>query len=242
MQKRPDENGSDKVAQMMNAICAYFSAMVHQVALWRRPTAIDDLSSLADFCFAQSAHIAQTTLYGYLRTRAGLQHFNLFTDEKFAAMLRPARSRLVLVCVDDLALFCTAVIGARAALPAPILQELAAYMMRHAIRELADGDLPQSELDAYAHAFDARAAQADWQAHAGVDYAFERSPQALVDLAPIVDILKELDSEVVVNSMRFKWRGVRAAFRQRLDVDTLVARSGLGMAEQGMSDLKSRSV
>ena len=56
---------------------------------------------------------AQTTLYGYLRIRAGLQHFNLFTDETFVGMLRPARSRLMLVCVEDLALYCVAVIGER---------------------------------------------------------------------------------------------------------------------------------
>ncbi|GIR09937.1 MAG: hypothetical protein CM15mP21_1990 [Hyphomicrobiales bacterium] len=45
-------------------------------------------------------------------------------------------------------------------------------------------------------------------------------------------MLKELDHEIVVNSMRFKWRGVRAAFVQRLEADTLVARAGLDMAKQ----------
>ena len=38
--------------------------------------------------------LCRANCYGYLRTRAGLQHFNLFTDKKFTAVLKPARTRL----------------------------------------------------------------------------------------------------------------------------------------------------
>ena len=211
----------------------YFSTMVASLRFWAKPAPIDNVASLADFCFAQSAHIAQTTLYGYLRTRAGLQHFNLFTDETFVEMLRPARSRLVLVCVDELVLYCVAVIGARTRLSLAQMQWLSTGIIEAAIEQLAQADLPDGELAAYARDFAARTKLVDWVAHARPEHGFERSPQALIELAPIIDMLKELDHEIVVNSMRFKWRGVRAAFVQRLDGDTLVARAGLNMAKEG---------
>ena len=217
---------------MLKHASTYFGTMVASFRFWAKPTPIDDFASLADFCFAQSAHIAQTTLYGYLRTRAGLQHFNLFTDETFVEMLRPARSRLVLVCVDDLVLYCIAVVGARAGLSPAQMQRLGVSIMDAVIARLAQADLPDGELEGYARDFAARIKLVDWSARARPEHAFELPPQALIDLAPIIDTLKELDHEIVVNSMRFKWRGVRAAFVQRLDADTLVARAGLNMAKE----------
>ena len=127
--------------------------------------------------FRPVAHIAQTTLYGYLRTRAGLQHFNLFTDETFTEMLRPARSRLILVCVEDLALYCVAVIGKRTGLSKAAMQALGVRIMAHAVDELAEADLPDGELEAMP-VLSARTKLVDWPARARPDHAFERSPQA----------------------------------------------------------------
>jgi hypothetical protein len=45
----------------------------------------------------------------------------------------------------------------------------------------------------------------------------------LIDLAPIVEALKQYDDEIVTNSMHFKWHGVRADLRARLDGDALLA-------------------
>ena len=228
----PFNRKSCEIAPMLKNAGKYFAAMVDSLKFWAKPAPIDDFASLADFCFAQSAHIAQTTLYGYLRTRAGLQHFNLFTDETFTEMLRPARSRLILVCVDDLALYCVAVIGARTGLAPDAMQQLGVRVMSHAVDVVADADLPEAELRAYLSDFSSRAEHTDWAARARPEHAFARSPQALIELAPIIDMLKELDNDIVVNSMRFKWRGVRAAFVQRLEADTLVARAGHDMAQQ----------
>ena len=121
---RPFNHKTVESAPMLKNAGNYFGAMVRSFRFWIKPAPIDNFVALADFCFAQSAHIAQTTLYGYLRTRAGLQHFNLFTDETFVAMLRPARSRLMLVCVEDLALYCVAVIGERTGLSPAAMQAL----------------------------------------------------------------------------------------------------------------------
>ena len=49
------------------------------------------------------------------------------------------------------------------------------------------------------------------------DAAFTESPAGLVRWAPVMDELKELDEEIVRNSIRFRWQEVRREFARHLD-------------------------
>ena len=206
----------------MGKIINYFAAMGRAMAFWRSPPPISDAHELAAFCIEQANYVAQTTLYGYLRTRAGLQHFNLFTDAKFTALLKPARSKLILVCLDDVAVYAAALIphadkAQRAA--------LAGHVFAIGVRALGD-ELPADELTQAQKEFEARSHLIDWAARAAPDKgvaAFRKSAEALIKLAPIVDDLKKYDDEIVTNSMHFKWHGVRAQLRARLNSDALLA-------------------
>ena len=207
----------------MGKIRDYFSAMGNAFLLWRKPSRLTDADMLAAFCLQQASYVAQTTLYGYLRTRAGLQHFNLFTDKKFVAVLKPARTRLVLVCLDDLTIYAAAMMPE---LSAPRRAELAAALYAQAIADLADRDLPQAELATAQKDFEARSQAIDWATRAAPSKsiaAFRKSAEALIELAPIVDDLKKYDDEIVTNSMHFKWHEVRAQLRARLDAHALLA-------------------
>lgn len=213
----------------MEHFLSHLAAMWREFQFWRRPQPIERAEQLADFCFQRAAFIAQTTLYGYLRTRAGLQHFNLFTDPKFTALLRPARSQLILVCLDDLAIYAAAQLGAQAATSPAHMRQLAEYIFTQGCHQLAaeghDEELPDQALAQARADFTARLALVDWAARHGTA-AFEKSPRALIDLAPIVDALKAYDSEIVVNSMRFKWQGIRAELTQRLNAQAVLSGGG----------------
>lgn len=206
----------------MLKIGTYFKTMGRTLAFWRSPPPITDAHELAAFCIGQASYVAQTTLYGYLRTRAGLQHFNLFTDAKFTALLKPARSKLIVVCLDDVAVYAAAIVphadkAQRAA--------LAAHIFTIGLKALQD-ELPQDALAQARKEFEARSHLIDWAARAAPDKgvaAFRKSAEALIKLAPIVDDLKKYDDEIVTNSMHFKWHGVRAQLRARLDGDALLA-------------------
>ena len=207
----------------MSKIGTYFTAMGRALAFWRSPPPISDRQELVTFCIQQASYVAQTTLYGYLRTRAGLQHFNLFTDRKFTALLKPARSRLILVCLDDLAVYAAALVpqadkAQRAA--------LASHLFAQGIAALQDDALAPAEKQSAEKEFEARSHLIDWAARAAPDKgvaAFRKSAEALIKLAPIVDDLKKYDDEIVTNSMHFKWHGVRAQLRERLNGDALLA-------------------
>ena len=207
----------------MANISGYFSAMARAFAFWRRPAPLVDTAGLAAFCLEQASYVAQTSLYGYLRTRAGLQHFNLFTDKEFTPLLRVARSRLILVCLDDLALYAAALLPDAAD---KTRRQLAVDLFTHGAVTLAAHDFPPDELAAAQKDFEARSHLIDWTARAAPDKgvaAFTKSAKALIDLAPIVEALKQYDDEIVSNSMHFKWHGVRADLRARLDGDALLA-------------------
>ena len=212
----------------MNGLWTYFAAMARALAFWRREPPLSDIDGLSAYCLARASYVAQTALYGYLRTRAGLQHFNLFTDKKFTKLLKPARSRLVLVCLDDLAVYASALLPEiddrrRATVATHIFARAITALEEQADKEEV---LSAQELTAAQHAFEAHCTSVDWAVRAAPDMAmaaFRKSADALIELAPIVDDLKRYDDTIVTNSMHFKWLSVRAELRRRLDTDALLA-------------------
>lgn len=203
------------------AVAQYFQAMARGLMFWRTPPKIADAAGLAAFCAQQSAYMAQVNLYGYLRTRAGLQHFNLFTDKGFTALLKPARAKLVLICLQDLTLYAVAALVDGGASEAQA-EKLAAALFTQAVDEIADDSLPSAAYQKARADFTAQLPLMDWTARMSPQ-AFEKSTKALIALAPIVDELKTYDTEIVTNSMRFKWMGVRAELARRLDAPSLLA-------------------
>lgn len=203
------------------AVLNYFQVMARGLMFWKKQPEITDMTTLTAFCAQQSAYMAQTNLYGYLRTRAGLQHFKLFSDKKFTAVLRPARTRLVLICLEDLTLYAAATLIEKGADVAQA-REIAQTIFTQAVEEIADASLAAKDYQAARDDFTAGLARVDWAMRA-TPKAFEKSTHALIKLAPIVDTLKNYDTEIVSNSMRFKWLGVRAELARRLDTPRLLA-------------------
>ena len=141
-----------------------------------------------------------------------------------AALLRAARSRLVIACLDDLTLFAGALL-AEAGVPSDMAAEAAAQMFADGLDDLDDGTLPRPELVSAQQDYEARLPLIDWSARLSPQ-AFDASSGALIVLAPIVDDLKDYDTDIVTNSMRFKWMGVRAELRRRLDAAAVLASLG----------------
>ena len=69
----------------------------------------------------------------------------------------------------------------------------------------------------------ARLSLCEWNDFGDEEAPFTESPDALVKWAPIADELKQLDEEIVRNSVRFRWQEVRRDLRARLDAQALVA-------------------
>ena len=62
-----------------------------------------------------------------------------------------------------------------------------------------------------------RAKTADYAAHAKGDGLFSVSSDAFMKWAPVVDEFKELDEEIMRNSMHLRWIGIGRELATRLD-------------------------
>lgn len=193
----------------------------------RKPDApIDSQAALSRFLDERASFVAQTSLYGYLRTRAGMRYPELFEDDPFVASINVAKWHLWLDCLSDLSVYA----GSRLAQHAQ--RELAnvARITEGTVAELLDRTGTPSEAGdefaAHAAKVRSRVARTDWLAIGPDDAAFSESPASLVRWAPIVDELKALDEEIVLNSVRFRWQDVRRDFARLLVPEAILSAGG----------------
>lgn len=167
---------------------------------------INNVESAAEFVSTRAAFVAQTTLYGYIRTRAGTRYTALFDDAAFAQSINIAKWRLFLACATDLAGYVAALcMGESDPENEP---RLAVELLR---RTLAEYDEPAGSVPDWAEAVEHAEAHLLFTKTDPMDWlkAFGSSEDALIHWAPIADELKIHDEEIVRNSIRFKWKDVR---------------------------------
>ena len=189
-----------------------FREMFGGVRQGTREDGIADEAAMIEFISTRAAHVAQSSLYGYLRTRMGTRSREIFQDEQFAGPLKTARDAMLAHCLSDLVVFAVATVDAEDA----GRTALARRWYRDAALA-ADADWAGAHLDAALERFAARLARTDWQAAAEREAAFTESPPGLVEATPVIEAFKETDAEIVRNSVRFRWTDVRRQLRERVD-------------------------
>lgn len=227
---------------MLRDIGLFIQEMRSALSERLHPKPVDSVEALAEFCRTRSAYIAQTSLFGYLKTRMGTQFRDIFVDDTFSAVIRGASVRLMASCLSDLTIFAVATLHKSHALEAEAARALA---VRCFDRALADG-VPKGEFeDVSASApkdFRKRVAKTDWTADAEGPAAFAGSEGDLIRFAPVVDEFKKDDAEIVSNSIRYRWRDVREQFRKRLDAEAVLNdwRGPAAAAPAGSDDVLPR--
>lgn len=207
---------------------AYWKSLPGRYREWRtrhkRP--ITDREGLRQFIHTRSAHVAQTALYGYLRTRAGTRFPELFSDDEFLKSINIAKWHVWLACVSDLAIYAGAQVRRGAQAPDAYVGTLMQGVVDAVLCEAGAPAEAGGEYEAHAGRVRARVAMCDWRAVAEGEGPFTESPSALVYWAPIVDELKALDEEIVRNSVRFRWQEVRQELHRLLDAGALLRAAG----------------
>lgn len=208
-----------KVKSVLESLAATIKFIVRQ----RRKSRISSFEDLAEFLGTRSAYIAQTSLYGYLKTRMGTRFRGYFEDEEFSRVIHGSAIKLYTSCLSDLTVYSVALLTERATLSSEGARELAENLYEAALPAgMNERDWVLVPPDAVAH-FRDRVAKTIWQSELNPTRAFQRSIEDLLRYAPVVDEFKEADSEIVMNSIRFRWRDVREQLRKRLSADEVVA-------------------
>ena len=184
---------------------------------------LDSPEALSDFIRTRAAYVAQTSLYGYLKTRMGTRYVSIFQDETFAASINLAKAKTYIACLADLTVFAVATAGQDQTIEDDQRAQLARYCFERILGELADKCFDRGMIEGATSAFIERLAEVSWSEAALGEGAFTESPGALYSAAPIADELKVQDRKIVTNSIRFRWRDVRTQLRKRIDGETLFA-------------------
>ena len=183
---------------------------------------VEDRDSLVSFLQSRASFVAQTSLYGYLRTRAGMRYPELFENDDFVASINIAKWQLWLACLSDLTVYVGGLLRQRTGVSdrqvGDLLQEVVDDILAlTGVPPDSGGDFEQN-----ANAVRARIAACDWAAVTDDDGPFTESPQALVRWAPVIDELKRIDAPIVLNSVRFRWQEVRRQLRRGLDARAIL--------------------
>lgn len=193
----------------------------------RRNQPIVDRDGFAYFLRTRASHVTQTSLYGYLRARAGTRYPELFNDNEFLKSVNIAKWQIWLACVSDLAVFSGGMVCRRAKAPAAEVGALVRGAVDSLLNDTGEPDDAGDEFGSHRARVRARLALCEWSAVPDDETAFSESPSALVHWAPVVEDYKQLDEAIVRNSMRFRWQEVRQELRNLLDAEAVLA-SGRG--------------
>ena len=181
------------------------------------PHPIDGVERLARFVGQRSAYVAQTSLYGYLKTRMGTKFPVHFQDPAFAASIQAAAVRLFASCAADLTVHAVGGGGRARARPRRRRRRWRAHCYGRALGHGLENVEAGAVAAAAEAAFAARVDVTVWTSAARGEAAFAGSVEDLLRFAPVVEEFKDLDRPIVRNSIRFRWRDVRAQLARRLD-------------------------
>lgn len=214
---------------------AYLFMALKALYFWRAESPIVSVAELVRYVDTRSKFVAQTTLFGYIKTRAGTRYVTLYEDETFTRSANIAKWEIWLACLCDLATYSVAGIGRRVGARPDELEALAVHIVETV---LADEEIPAERPQGFEDirdAYVARAHATHWHQIEPGEGPLAGSLDALIKWAPIADELKILDKEIVRNSMRFKWKKVRDQFEKVVDADAVMAdwRYGGGRAAPG---------
>ena len=161
---------------------------------------IKSKSDLQKFIQQRAAHVTQTTLYGYLKTRIGVKYTAMVEDEVFSKSINIAKWNIYMVAIADCTFYVFSYLMVEKNLKENDCKEIYLDIIE---KEKANGLSDEVYLKAKRE-FSNRYEKIDFHKYY-LDNPFKESCMALYNWAPIADELKILDKEIVLNSMRLKW-------------------------------------
>ena len=169
---------------------------------------INSEKDLQNFIQERSAHVTQTTLYGYLKTRMGHKFTLMVTDDEFSKSINLAKWNIYVVAISDLTFYVFSYL-----INQKNLKEHNASKIFHNIvnGEIKNG-LDEKICNDAKVKFDLKNKNINWSSYY-LESPFKESGFALYHWSPIADELKKLDKDIVLNSIKLKWNLVENEFK-----------------------------
>ena len=169
---------------------------------------INSKEDLENFVQERSAHVAQTTLYGYLKTRIGTRYALMVEDEKFTESINIAKWNIYVAAISDLTFYVFSYLIDKKNLKENDSEKIFLNILD---KEFENG-LDKKIYENAKNEFIVKAKSINWHNY-HLSNPFKESGLALYKWSPIADELKVLDKEIVLNSIMLKWNLVENEFK-----------------------------
>ena len=169
---------------------------------------INSKKDLKNFIQERSAHVTQTTLYGYIKTRIGTRYALMFEDEVFSKSINLAKWNIYMAALSD----CTLYVFSYLINKKNLKQNDALEIFMEIIENEKNNGLDLKLFEDTKIEFNQRLKEIDWKIY-HQNNPFKNSGLALYKWSPIADNLKILDKEIVLNSIKLKWNLVENDFQ-----------------------------
>ena len=161
---------------------------------------IKSKKDLQKFIQQRSAHVTQTTLYGYLKTRIGVKFTAMVEDDVFSKSINIAKWNIYMAAIADCALYVFSYLIAEKNLKENDCKEIYLNIIENEKANGLTDEIYQRAKQEFLNRYD----KINFNKYY-LENPFKESCLALYNWAPIADELKTLDKEIVLNSMTLKW-------------------------------------
>ena len=168
---------------------------------------IKSKKDLENFIQERSAHVSQTTLYGYLKTRIGVKYIAMMEDEVFLKSINIAKWNIYVVALAD----CTFYVFSYLISEKNLKENDCKEVFLHILENEKKNGLSDEIFDRGKKNFLERLDKVNFSNY-HLNYPFKESGKALYYWSPIADELKFLDKKIVLNSIHLKWGLVKDEF------------------------------
>ncbi len=188
------------------------SVWEYVIPIWKISGLFKSIKSkkdLENFIQERSAHVTQTTLYGYLKTRIGVKYIAMMEDERFLKSINIAKWNIYMVALADCAFYVFSYLISEKNLRENNCKEIFLKILEdEKLNGLSDEIFESGKKN-----FLKRIETVNFSNY-HLDDPFKESGEALYYWSPIADELKSLDKKIVLNSIHLKWRLMKDEFKK----------------------------
>ena len=175
---------------------------------------LSNLDDFEEFIQTKSAWVAQVTLYSYLKTRMGTRYVLHFDNDEFMKSVNLAKWNIYAVALQDLTFYVFSFLKIKFNYQN---LEKAKETFLNILDDEVSNKMPLDIIEETKKTFDERLSKINWDNQIN-DYPFNQSALALYKWAPIADELKNLDRQIVLNSVILKWDIIKKELGERTQI------------------------
>ena len=170
---------------------------------------INSKQDLENFIQERSAHVTQTTLYGYLKTRIGVKYIAMMEDEVFLKSINIAKWNIYMVALADCSFYVFSYLISEKNLKNNDCKEIFLSIIEKKKKNGLNENIYNNGKKNFLERFE----KVDFYKYY-LDDPFRNSGEALYYWSPIADELKVLDKKIVLNSISLKWDLAKNEFKK----------------------------